>query len=57
MGSIIKTKTKNVKISENHHKILKSYCDKKGIKIYKIIEKWIEDQCVSKKNKDLYGDD
>jgi hypothetical protein len=47
---------KNVKISLKHHEMLKTHCDKSGLKIYKVIEKWIEDNCKPKK-KDLYGDD
>lgn len=49
-------KTKNVKISDKHHEMLKAHCDKNGLKIYKVIEKWIEENCKPKK-KDLYGDD
>jgi hypothetical protein len=48
-------KSKNVKISEKHHEMLKTHCEKNGLKIYKVIEKWIEDQCKPKK-KDIYGD-
>lgn len=29
-------KIKNIKISPESHEILKKYCDKRGIKIYKI---------------------
>jgi hypothetical protein len=47
---------KNVKISNKHHEMLKTHCDKNGLKIYKVIEKWIEENCKPKK-KDLYGDD
>jgi coproporphyrinogen III oxidase len=60
MGLESVNKTKNIKISENHHKILKLYCDKNGLKIYKVLEKWIDEHCSSKKKdstKDLYGDD
>ena len=46
---------KNVKISEKHHDMIKLYCDKNGLKIYKLIEKWIETNCKAKK--DIYGDD
>ena len=46
---------KNIKISERHHDILKKYCDNKGLKIYKVIEKWIDENCKTKKT-DLYGD-
>jgi len=48
--------SKNVKISEKYHEMLKSYCDKKGLKIYKILEKLIEDTCKPKKT-DLYDED
>ena len=48
-------KSKNVKISEKHHDILKTHCEKNGLKIYKVLERWIEDYCKPKK-KDMYGD-
>lgn len=48
-------KFKNVKISEIHHEKLKKYCNDRGIKIYKILEKWIDENCNQKK-KDIYGD-
>jgi hypothetical protein len=47
---------KNVKISEKHHQMLKAHCDKNGQKMYKVLEKFIEDYCKPKK-KDIYGDD
>ena len=47
---------KNVKISEKHHEMLKQHCEKNGLKIYKVLEKFIEELCKPKK-KDLYGDD
>jgi hypothetical protein len=47
---------KNVKISEKHHEMLKNYCDKNGLKIYKVLEKHIEELCKPKK-RDIYGDD
>jgi hypothetical protein len=47
---------KNVKISEKHHQMLKLHCDKNGLKMYKVLEKFIEDYCKPKK-KDIYGDD
>jgi hypothetical protein len=46
---------KNVKISKKHHDMIKSYCDEKGLKIYKVIQKWIDDNCKPKK-KDIYGE-
>jgi hypothetical protein len=49
-------KSKNVKISEKHHDMLKTYCDKKGLKIYKVLEKMIE-ETVKPKKTDIYGED
>lgn len=46
---------KNVKISDTHHDTLKRYCDEKGSKIYKVLEKLIEENCRPKK-KDIYGE-
>ena len=34
-------KVKNVKISKTSHDLLKSYCDDRGLKIYKFLEKLI----------------
>jgi len=45
---------KNIKISKESHKVLKTYCDKEGIKIYKFIEKMIYENCQVKR--DIYGD-
>ncbi len=47
-------KIKNLKISEETHKLLKDYCEKKGFKIYKFLENLIIDTC--SKPKDLYGE-
>lgn len=47
-------KIKNIKISIESHEVLKKYCDKHGIKIYKFLEKLIFDKC--KENKDIYGE-
>jgi hypothetical protein len=47
-------KIKNIKISESSHKLLKSYCDKRGYKIYGFLEKLIQDNCVVKT--DIYGE-
>jgi hypothetical protein len=47
---------KNVKISDRHHKVLKDHCDKNGLKIHKVLEKWIEENIKNKK-KDIYGED
>ena len=57
----MKNNMKNVKISEKHHEILKNHCDKHGLKIHKVLEKFIEDLTKTKeekpKRKDIYGDD
>ncbi len=52
----MENKTKNVKISEKHHEMLKNHCEKNGLKIYKVLEKFIEELTKPKK-KDLYGED
>lgn len=46
---------KNLKISKEVHDILKKYCDKNGIKIYRFLEKLIIEKC--KEKKDIYGED
>ena len=46
---------KNLKISKDVHDVLKKYCDKRGIKIYRFLEKLILEKC--KENKDIYGED
>jgi len=56
-----KENLKNIKVSEKHHQMLKEYCDKNGLKIYKVVQKWIEESCKSKKKdiyekKDIYGE-
>ena len=48
-------KIKNLKISVDSHTILKNYCDKRGIKMYKFLEKLIKEKCSEKK--DIYGED
>lgn len=47
-------KIKNLKISVESHEVLKKYCDKRGIKIYKFIENLILETC--KEKKDIYGE-
>jgi len=46
---------KNLKISQEVHDILKKYCDKNGIKMYRFLEKLIIEKC--KEKKDIYGED
>ncbi len=45
---------KNLKISKEAHNALKTYCDKKGIKMYKFLENLIYEKCGEKK--DIYGE-
>jgi hypothetical protein len=47
-------KIKNLKISVESHDMLKKYCDKNGIKMYRFLEKLIVEKCKDKK--DIYGE-
>jgi hypothetical protein len=47
-------KVKTLKISVEVHDILKTYCDKKGIKMYRLLERMIIDKC--KEKPDIYGE-
>jgi hypothetical protein len=47
-------KIKNLKISIESHQVLKKYCDKKGIKMYRFLETLILENCKDKK--DIYGE-
>jgi len=47
-------KIKNLKISIESHNILKKYCDKRGIKMYRFLENLIIEKCEEKK--DIYGE-
>lgn len=47
-------KIKNLKISIEVHDVLKKYCDKRGIKMYKFLENLILEKC--KEKKDIYGE-
>lgn len=52
-------KNKNVKISAKHHTILKEHCDKNGLKIYRVIEKWIDElngTGLRSKKRDIYDE-
>jgi hypothetical protein len=51
----MKNKTKNIKISDKHHQMLKNYCEKNGLKIYKVVERWI-DNLSKNDRKDIYGE-
>jgi hypothetical protein len=48
------SEVKNLKISKEVHDILKKYCEKRGIKIYRFLETLIREKCVDKK--DIYGE-
>jgi hypothetical protein len=45
---------KNLKISTESHQVLKDYCDKRGIKMYRFLENLIMEKCSEKK--DIYGE-
>ena len=47
-------KIKNLKIDSEVHEVLKKYCDKRGIKMYRFLESLILDKCTEKK--DIYGE-
>jgi len=51
---VLMSKIKNIKISPESHDTLKKYCDKHGLKMYKYLEKLIEDNC--KEVTDIYGE-
>jgi hypothetical protein len=50
----MKKEIKNIKISVQSHQILKEYCDKNGLKLYKFLENLIIEKC--KPKKDIYGE-
>lgn len=45
---------KNLKIKPEVHKVLKDYCNKKGLKMFVFVEKIILDKCTT--TKDMYGE-
>lgn len=45
---------KNIKIDPRVHNVLKKYCEKRGLKLYKFLENLILENC--KEEKDIYGD-
>lgn len=47
-------KIKNLKISIEVHDILKTYCEKRGVKMYRFLENLIIEKC--KEKKDIYGE-
>jgi hypothetical protein len=47
-------KIKNLKIDKDVHNILKKYCDKRGLKLYKFLEGLIIENC--KEKRDIYGE-
>lgn len=54
MSNKLNKEIKNIKISKESHEVLKKYCDKRGIKIYKFLEQLIYEKC--KEKKDIYGE-
>ena len=48
-------KIKNLKIDKDVHNVLKKYCDKRGLKMYKFLESLIIEKC--KEKRDIYGED
>lgn len=49
--------TKNIKISESHHKKIKEYCEKNGLIIHRVIEKLIDEHLnKGKRPKDIYDE-
>jgi hypothetical protein len=42
-------KIKNLKISIETHNILKTYCEKRGIKMYRFLERMIVEKCKEKR--------
>jgi len=48
------SKIKNIKISPKSHELLKKHCEKNGLKIYKFLEKLIEENC--QEVTDIYGE-
>ena len=49
-----KVKIKNLKISLESHSLLKTYCNKKGLKMFAFVEHLIKTNC--KSSKDIYGE-
>jgi hypothetical protein len=47
-------KIKNLKISIEVHDVLKTYCEKRGIKMYRFLERLIIEKC--KEKPDIYGE-
>jgi hypothetical protein len=45
---------KNIKIDPKVHEVLKKYCEKRGLKLYKFLENLIMQNC--QEVKDIYGD-
>lgn len=52
-------RNKNLKIDTKTHSVLKSYCDKNGLKMFAFVEKLIRENCSTirhRKDDDLYHD-
>lgn len=51
----MKEEFKNIKITKTYHDLLKRYCDNNGFKMYKVLEKLI-DQLIKPSKKDIYSE-
>jgi len=47
-------RTKNLKITPQTHKLLKTFCEENGLKMFAYVEKIIRDKCTP--TKDIYGE-
>jgi hypothetical protein len=47
-------RTKNLKITPQTHKLLKTFCEENGLKMFAYVEKIIRDKCAP--TKDIYGE-
>lgn len=45
-------RTKNLKITPSTHKILKTFCEENGLKMFAFVEKLIKEKCI--RPKDFY---
>tara|TARA_R100000664_G_C2629220_1_gene59581 strand:+ start:335 stop:499 length:165 start_codon:yes stop_codon:yes gene_type:complete len=45
---------KNLKINPEAHRVLKTYCQKNGLKMFAFVEKLIMEKC--KPQRDVYGE-
>lgn len=51
---------KNIKITSKTHEMLKTYCEKNGLKMFGFVERLIREKCTNegvKPRKDIYQED